>query len=333
MTWFTELTSCSESSPAQVRNDLRVTGPYLISLKSGQRWQWGTLNIPTLAQLREQVQAIKHKSSKLTLSEVVGDVQKLHVDARHANATFQVASQFNLLEMMSPDVSPERGIGIYERDHTQGPACAIACGAGTIYRHYFVPIDSDFGQSEERQIDCLDHIARFFRNAERRLWKMQNGYMLPTLEGLNIIATELRQLTTNRIDELRSLLRVGIQSNTQVTLNACQHTVHQVYCSALPVAYTTLPDEAWEPLARLTLEAAYEATFSAAVLNAEACGNHDLFLTLLGGGAFGNRLEWIMDAIERSIDLFSLSGLKVSIVSHGRSKLKVRELVDKYAKT
>jgi hypothetical protein len=99
------------------------------------------------------------------------------------------------------------------------------------------------------------------------------------------------------------------------------------------VAYTTLPDEAWEPLARLILEAAYEATFSAAVLNAEASGNHDLFLTLLGGGAFGNRLEWIMDAIERSIDLFSLSGLKVSIVSHGRSKPKVRDLVDKYAKT
>ncbi len=51
---------------------------------------------------------------------------------------FQVASQFNLLEMISPNVTPDDGIGIYENDPTQGPACAIACGAGTIYRNYLV---------------------------------------------------------------------------------------------------------------------------------------------------------------------------------------------------
>jgi transposase len=48
--------------------------------------------------------------------------------------------QFNLLEMTSPSVSPEHGVTRYQDDHTQGPACAIAAGAATIYRNYFAPV-------------------------------------------------------------------------------------------------------------------------------------------------------------------------------------------------
>ena len=53
-------------------------------------------------------------------------------------ALFQVASQFNALEMIGPDVTPEHGVSRYQRDPTQGPACAIAAGAATIYRNFFV---------------------------------------------------------------------------------------------------------------------------------------------------------------------------------------------------
>ena len=40
------------------------------------------------------------------------------------------------MEIISPSVTPEAGIDGYETDRPQGPACAIACGAGTIYRNY-----------------------------------------------------------------------------------------------------------------------------------------------------------------------------------------------------
>jgi hypothetical protein len=233
--------------------------------------------------------------------------------------------------MMSPEVSPERGIGIYEIDRTQGPACAIACGAGTIYRNYFVPIETELGQSRDRQLDCLDEIGRYFRNAERGLWNMRNGYMLPTSEGLDLIASELQGLDASAVDRIRSRLKIGIQSNTQVTLNESQHLVTQIYCSALPVAYTDLAEAAWEPLARIILEGAYEATFWSALMQYQETGNRNLYLTLLGGGAFGNRLEWIIDAIDRSLQLFLRSGLRVKIVSYGRSRAEVRRLVDKYA--
>ena len=87
----------------------------------------------------------------IQLSEVIGDAQQLHVE--NPGSVFQVASQFNLLEMSGPNDTPEIGIGGYEDDYTQGPACAIACGAGTIYRNYLVPVGDQIGQTTDCQID------------------------------------------------------------------------------------------------------------------------------------------------------------------------------------
>ena len=55
-----------------------------------------------------------------------------HRNPALCNSLFQVASQFNVLEMASPDIEPSAGITIYEHDRTQGPVCAIACPAGTV---------------------------------------------------------------------------------------------------------------------------------------------------------------------------------------------------------
>jgi hypothetical protein len=34
---------------------------------------------------------------------------------------------------------PEHGVTVYSGDPTQGPACALACAAGSVYRNYFCP--------------------------------------------------------------------------------------------------------------------------------------------------------------------------------------------------
>ncbi len=75
------------------------------------------------------------------------------------------------------------------------------------------------------------------------------------------------------------------------------------------------------------LEAAYEATFWAAVLNREKTGNSNVFLTLLGGGAFGNDRRWIMNSLQRACQLFENTGLNVRIVSYGRSDAEVSAFV------
>jgi hypothetical protein len=246
---------------------------------------------------------------------------------------FQVASQFNLLEMTSPGVTPECGIGIYEEDFTQGPACAIAAGAGTIYRNYFVDVNGRIGQTADNQIDCLSGIATLLDNSQQRLWRMVNGYALPSASGLEEINRKLENMGEAALDAVRQALQIGLHWDTQVTLDEASHTVSQAYCSAMPVAYTGHAQELWAPLARLVLEAAYEATICAAILNADRNRNNRLFLTLLGGGAFGNNPDWIMGAIRRSLDLYSDCGLDIAVVSYGSSNRSVRRLVDEFVQT
>jgi hypothetical protein len=53
----------------------------------------------------------------------------MHRAPEYGGALFQVASQFDALEMTGANVTPEDGVTRYQHDHTQGPACAIAAGA------------------------------------------------------------------------------------------------------------------------------------------------------------------------------------------------------------
>src|SRR5262245_34953181 len=145
MSWFAELTGIQDESRAQVHKHLSVDGNLLRSHVNGKSWTWGELQVPSLSELRKIASVSSRRSEKIKVAEVVGNVQALHQRAANAGSMFQVASQFNLLEMVSPRVTPEEGIGIYEQDHTQGPACAIAAGAGTIFRNYFAPVNGQIG--------------------------------------------------------------------------------------------------------------------------------------------------------------------------------------------
>ena len=197
---------------------------------------------------------------------------------------------------------------------------------GTIYRNYFAPVNGETGQSADNQIDCLADIGSALGNTDSRLWQMKNGYVLPHENSLAEITRHLQSLNQTERDALQGLLRIGIQWNTQVTLNGCKHTVSQAYCSALPVAYSHYPSCMWEPFARLVLEAAYEATICAATLNMSKKGDTRLFLTLLGGGAFGNETAWIIKAIERAVARYRKVPLNVAVVSYGVSNYHVRQL-------
>ena len=326
MTWFETLTGFAEVHPEQVRENITVDGQTLASQRNGKVFVYGQLETPTLAELRERVHASGHKNGKISVREVVANVQHLHTNAANAGSLFQVASQFNLLEMVSPSVTPEHGVGIYEHDRTQGPACAIAAGAGTIFRNYFADVNGQTGQSANNQIDCLADIGAALGNSGSRLWEMRNGYALASQSGLGEITQRLQASSESELDRLRQLLRIGIQWNTQVTLDDSRHTVSQAYCSALPVAYSHHPPHLWSGFARLVLEAAYEATICTAILNAVSGGSNRLFLTLLGGGAFGNEPAWIIGAIQRAVTLYKHVELDVAIVSYGSRNRNIHQL-------
>jgi hypothetical protein len=322
--WFTKLTGFSERSPEEVRECIEVREGQLTSQVNGLTYQCGRLEIVSLSELRKRVAPMGGRSGNLTISELVGDAKALHADVGNAGCVFQVASQFNLLEMVSPSVTPEQGIGIYESDPTQGPACAIACGAGTIYRNYFVGLNGQIGQSETNQVDCLADVGNALGNNDNRLWKMRNGYALPSAVGLKEVTTRLQSMSETELDAIREKLQIGVQWDTQVTFKGAKHLVTQVYCSALPVAYSGLTSAQWEPFARLVLEAAYEATLAVTLLNAEKTGKKTAYLTLLGEGAFGNDQTWILDAIRRAATMYKEEDLELKIVSFNRSNPIVR---------
>ncbi|MCC5919240.1 MAG: hypothetical protein LAT68_00660 [Cyclobacteriaceae bacterium] len=76
------------------------------------------------------------------------------------------------------------------------------------------------------------------------------------------------------------------------------------------------------------MEATYEATFQAAFINHAKTGSRKLFLTLVGGGAFGNRDIWIEDALIHSLNQFKNTPLDVEIVSYGQSNPVVKKLIE-----
>ena len=329
MNWFERLTGIEERNPEHVRSQLDLEGEALVSRANSQRWQAGRLETPSLGELRERITKLEIPTGRLQVGEMVADARELHADRNNANALFQVASQFNLLEMIGPEKTPEHGIGIYERDPTQGPVCAIAAGAGTIYRNYLVPVNGRTGQSADNQTDCLADLGEALGNNDNRLWTMRNGYALATESGLADIAGQLERASESERDELRARLRIGLQWNTQVTVPGCDHTVSQAYCSALPVAYSELPQKQWETFARLVLEASYEAVILAGLLNHQVTGDPRVYLTLIGGGAFGNEDNWIVEGIQRSFEMWKDAPLELNIVSYGRSQPLIQTMIDR----
>ncbi len=336
MDWFERLTGFRETDYDDTRAKLKVEGSRLQSLINGKSYGIGELELVPLEALRDRVKSAGGMPGRLKVSVVTGDVRQMHQLPENAGALFQVASQFNLLEMDCPTVTPEHGVTCYQNDRTQGPACAIAAGAATIYRNYFAPVGGSHGQTTERQLDGLANLgvtlAGALNQPVRGLWSMQNGYALCTRAGLDLIAEYLTTLDSQQLDTLRGKLCIGMHRDIEVTDadGESRPVVSQAFCSALPVAYTRVPPSHWEAFASLVLEAAYEATMLAAVLNSQRGVSNVVLLTQLGGGAFGNRDDWIHGATRRALETLSGMDLDVKLVSYGAPPRALVQMAEEF---
>jgi hypothetical protein len=332
MDWFESLTGFRETGYDDTRAKLKAEGGRLQSLMNGKSYGIGELELVPLQTLRERVKAAGTPPGRLKVGVVSGDVRKMHRSPENAGALIQVASQFNLLEMVGPTLTPEHGVTGYKDDPTQGPACAIAAGAATIYRNYFVPVGGGYGQTKERQLDGLADLGAGLSAALEQpleaLWVMQNGYALCSRDGLDAIGKHLGALAPEPLDVLRGKLRIGIHRDVEVTdaTGGEGPLVSQAFCSALPVSYTSVPPVHWKPFASLVLEGAYEATMWAAALNARRGASNVVLLTSLGGGAFGNDENWIYAAMRRALELVSKADLQVKLVSYGAPPAALRQM-------
>ena len=107
--WFEDLMGFKELRYEETRANLEVVGSTLRSKVNNRSYTIGALETPSLAELRDRAASIVGSlAGTLRVSNVVGDVGRLHRDPANQHALFQVASQFNLLEMTGPEVTPER---------------------------------------------------------------------------------------------------------------------------------------------------------------------------------------------------------------------------------
>lgn len=302
MNWFKDIFGFDESDL-----DLSIFKEGRVESKGGT-YKTGTLDVPSVSELRERIR-LTPKKGRNKITEQLANVVSLHRDENNEGALFQVASQFNLLEMISHDTTPEEGITRYIHDRTQGPACAMACAAGTLYRNY------------KTRINTLRDIENLLM--PQKYWTVKNGYAMfeeTQLDKLNERIEDLRE-------EIIDRLRVGIQWETEVTPSENKHLVSQIYCSAIPVSYNRAPNRKFEPFARIILEGTYEAAILAAILNRR----DRVFLTLVGAGAFGNDRRWAIDAARKALEKYSHYGLDVRFVTYGAQPAKdiqklIREL-------
>ena len=88
----------------------------------------------------------------------------------------------------------------------------------------------------------------------------------------------------------------------------------------MPVAYAKSTSSTdWAPFATLVLCAQYEATLAvASILATQRGARVRVFLTSVGGGAFGNRSAWIVEALGRAMEIHRDAPLDVYLVHYQR---------------
>ncbi|KDO32584.1 hypothetical protein SPRG_03058 [Saprolegnia parasitica CBS 223.65] len=326
MEWFKTLFGFREKGLAydevQAKFEI-VNETQLCSLTNGKTYDIGTFECLSLATLRDHAMCVGRLGHVRLTHAASKDVFLLHCDPRNRHATFQAASQFNCLEFAHPRARPEDGVTIYAHDMTQGPACAIAAGPGTVFRNYFASPDADQqGQRAASQINNLEDVEDMLDNERHQYFRVVNGYTDATnasLQRLNDV------LETANTDDLENALKVGVHWNVEVPFQARyrpsspssdKQLVTQVYCSAISCGYSYASATAWAPFASLVLRASYEATLWAAIINASITGSTQVFLTVLGGGVFGNKTAWILDAIAVAVAKCHAFDLDVVIVHY-----------------
>jgi hypothetical protein len=304
----------------------------------------GCFRFDTVAELRrvalEMLVNLGHMQVRFDKAHILADSRALH--SVYPNAMFQAASQFNCLEFIGPSVTPERGIRRYEDDHTQGPACAMACTAAAAFRNYLAPLvwakDSGgfvldhlsprgsvnateeqleaikLGQTKARQLNGLGGLEALLRGRKefegKKLWVVKNGYVELTNDAQALMPVLGRLFSADPRFQQQCIdsVRIGCHFDCEVTdlrrdgemaataADAGPALCSQVFASACSLGYSRRPASLWEPLGRIVLNAAYEATLYAYVIHCcrlerrrlrrqqvEPVIIGPLFLTKLGG--------------------------------------------------
>jgi len=231
------------------------------------------------------------------------DVGYLQALASNKRAIFQVASNFNGIEAIKEDLDPdyESFTERYWLDPTQGPAASISTGAAAIARVHcaYVGTYKDINawcQTGKRQLNFMDNLKEHFPQL--------NGYVI--LSGQE---SKFPRIESREYYKLLLLAKACYHKNCQVTtgcktskglekVHDPKQLVDQCLCAAINIsqgdsgkANSNMPDI--ESKCRFALDLAYNGIYLEALVNRRS----QIYLSLVGGGSFGNKKEWIYSSI------------------------------------
>ena len=138
------------------------------------------------------------------------------------------------------------------------------------------PVIQQRGQTKEWQLNGLQQVQDYLKTStslQKKLpWTVKNG----SIEGKKTYLKELNDLLESDPqlhDALLSRLQIGVQEDVAVADCLAKATgeclVTQTYNSAISIGYDRrLPAYFWEPMAKIVLQATYEATLLVAILKA-----------------------------------------------------------------
>lgn len=290
---------------------------YLVNQKTGTRYATGLFEQKSLEDLRAEL-AKKPAGKGCTFHVIEGfdkpweswfrhkvDITALQADPKNKDAVFQVASNFNALE---GNGDPRMGIMPYLSPslYVQGEAAVLSAMPGTIYRMYYAPHviqgKKYYGQLE-KQVNFLQN----FSSTNPPFIPVKNGYLgsIQDIGMFDIASHEQIQEYTGRVvlgfhEGIQVTGGLGPQKSELPIYKAVKITddtqrVNQVFAAAMMNPSSANLGE--QKLARILLNAAYERILK----YSEAKNKKKVFLTLIGGGVFNNKLTWIADAIEKAV--------------------------------
>lgn len=242
----------------------------------------------------------------------------------HCRTLFQVASNYNCLELGKPWGNPFNGTYLNGLmiDSTQGPSAAAGAGAGAIMRtsiHKWGPLDDRPALAPVDTTDVIDlNLARQSVRSPTDYSKTEmGGYInllsdVPELANIAVNGKLYNNKKTSKILPSNSTMddawiyniKVGIQEGVRAQYYRGPYRCHDGYCiynkdgTRIDQVYTSTciidsSKSANDNFTKAMLKAAYDGTY----LTAVAQQSRRLVLTFIGGHAFNNPMRLIIQAI------------------------------------
>ena len=298
---------------------------YFVNSKNGKLFSYGSFSTPTIRELTKSVHALKsckdagersirpsHDRIPVNLTTRSGvDIGALQGNLKTSDfAMVQVASNFNCLE------NPRRGTPLNSGrfvdkaylDCTQGPAAVFGTTSSHLYRCHFYGGGQSLGHST---INLLEHTSHYFGVQNGKITLTGNEALIETAEQIDDIVRDV--CIGLHVDcpvmfgrDSRNLIFTGpVEANFaeyETTRPWSFPLVDHVLSTSINLYdYTirenkNLDDRCMDNMVRTLLRAAYEGIYLAAILRKRK----KLYLTLIGGGSFGNLLPVVVDELQRA---------------------------------